>query len=255
METPPLKILISNDDGIFARGLAILEEACRTVGDVTVVAPDREQSGASHALTVTRPLRALQQSDGRYQVDGTPTDCVLLALETILDHKPDIVFSGINHGSNMGEDVLYSGTVAAAMEGLSVGIPGVALSFAGYGQLELIETQRDWVAELASRICSVKDFPRETLLNVNLPPVPGPDIKGLRVTKLGRRVYSDSLTRMQDPWGRDMFWIGAGKTSWSGDQDSDFRAVAEGYISVTPLHLDLTQYDRLETVRSWNLGG
>ncbi len=253
MEKRPLKILISNDDGIFARGLEILEQACRKVGDVTVVAPDREQSASSHSLTMTRPLRPVKRADGRYQVDGTPTDCVLLALETILDHRPDVVFSGINHGPNMGEDVLYSGTVAAAMEGLSVGIPGVAMSFAG-GKLELVETQLDWVAKLTSDICQVDDFPRETLLNVNLPPVPGSEIKGIRVTKLGRRVYSDSLTRMNDPWGRDIFWIGAGKTSWSGDEDSDFRAVEEGYISVTPLHFDLTQYDQLETVRSWNLG-
>lgn len=253
MEEPRLRILISNDDGIFARGLEILEQACRKVGDVTVVAPDREQSASSHSLTMTRPLRPVKRADGRYQVDGTPTDCVLLALETILDHRPDVVFSGINHGPNMGEDVLYSGTVAAAMEGLSVGIPGVAMSFAG-GKLELIETQLDWVAKLTSDICRVNDFPRETLLNVNLPPIPGSEIKGIRVTKLGRRVYSDSLTRMNDPWGRDMFWIGAGKSSWSGDEDSDFRAVEEGYISVTPLHLDLTQFDQLETVRSWNLG-
>ncbi len=253
MEKPPLKILISNDDGIFARGLEILEQACRKVGDVTVVAPDREQSASSHSLTMTRPLRPVKRADGRYQVDGTPTDCVLLALETILDHRPDVVFSGINHGPNMGEDVLYSGTVAAAMEGLSVGIPGVAMSFAG-GKLELIETQLDWIAKLTSDICRVDDFPRETLLNVNLPPIPGSEIEGIRVTKLGRRVYSDSLTRMNDPWGRDMFWIGAGKSSWSGDEDSDFRAVDEGFISVTPLHLDLTQYDQLETVRSWNLG-
>ncbi len=253
MEEPRLRILISNDDGIFARGLEILEQACRKVGDVTVVAPDREQSASSHSLTMTRPLRPVKRADGRYQVDGTPTDCVLLALETILDHRPDVVFSGINHGPNMGEDVLYSGTVAAAMEGLSVGIPGVAMSFAG-GKLELIETQLNWVAKLTSDICRVDDFPRETLLNVNLPPIPGSEIKGIRVTKLGRRVYSDSLTRMNDPWGRDMFWIGAGKSSWSGDEDSDFRAVEEGYISVTPLHLDLTQFDQLETVRSWNLG-
>ncbi len=253
MEKRPLKILISNDDGIFARGLEILEQACRKVGDVTVVAPDREQSASSHSLTMTRPLRPVKRADGRYQVDGTPTDCVLLALETILDHRPDFVFSGINHGPNMGEDVLYSGTVAAAMEGLSVGIPGVAMSFAG-AKLELIETQLEWIAKLTSDICQVDDFPMETLLNVNLPPVPGSEIKGIRVTKLGRRVYSDSLTRMNDPWGRDMFWIGAGKSSWSGDEDSDFRAVEEGYISVTPLHFDLTQYDQLETVRSWNLG-
>ena len=253
MEKRPLKILISNDDGILARGLEILEQACRKVGDVTVVAPDREQSASSHSLTMTRPLRPVKRADGRYQVDGTPTDCVLLALETILDHRPDIVFSGINHGSNMGEDVLYSGTVAAAMEGLSVGIPGVAMSFAGV-KLELIETQFDWIAKLTSDICRVDDFPRETLLNVNLPPIPGSEVKGIRVTKLGRRVYSDSLTRMNDPWGRDMFWIGAGKSSWSGDEDSDFRAVDEGYVSVTPLHFDLTQYDQLETVRSWTLG-
>ena len=160
MEKRPLKILISNDDGIFARGLEILEQACRKVGDVTVVAPDREQSASSHSLTMTRPLRPVKRADGRYQVDGTPTDCVLLALETILDHRPDVVFSGINHGPNMGEDVLYSGTVAAAMEGLSVGIPGVAMSFAG-GKFELIETQLDWVAKLTSDICRVDDFPRE----------------------------------------------------------------------------------------------
>ncbi len=253
MEKLPLKILISNDDGILARGLEILEQACRKVGDVTVVAPDREQSASSHSLTMTRPLRPVKRADGRYQVDGTPTDCVLLALETILDHRPDVVFSGINHGPNMGEDVLYSGTVAAAMEGLSVGIPGVAMSFAG-AKLEMIETQLDWIAKLTADICRVDDFPRETLLNVNLPPIHGSEIKGIRVTKLGRRVYSDSLTRMNDPWGRDMFWIGAGKSSWSGDEDSDFRAVDEGYVSVTPLHFDLTQYDQLETVRSWNLG-
>ena len=253
MEKPTLNILISNDDGIFARGLEILEEACRRVGDVTVVAPDREQSASSHALTMTRPLRPVKRSDGRYQVDGTPTDCVLLALETILDDPPDIIFSGINHGSNMGEDVLYSGTVAAAMEGLSVGIPGVAFSFVG-GKIELIETHAEWVATVAADICRVGDFPKETVLNVNFPPIPGSDIKGVRVTKLGRRVYSDSLTRMNDPWGREMFWIGAGKSSWSGDEESDFRAVAEGYISVTPLHLDLTQYDHIDTVASWNLG-
>ncbi|MEC4668860.1 MAG: 5'/3'-nucleotidase SurE [Nitrospirota bacterium] len=253
MEKPTLNILISNDDGIFARGLEILEEACRGVGHVTVVAPDREQSAASHALTMTRPLRPVKRSDGRYQVDGTPTDCVLLALETILDDRPDIIFSGINHGSNMGEDVLYSGTVAAAMEGLSLGIPGVAFSFAG-GDIELIETYAEWVEKLASDICRVHDFPKETLLNVNFPPISGSETRGIRVTKLGRRVYSDSLTKMNDPWGRDMFWIGGGKSSWSGDEESDFRAVAEGYISVTPLRLDLTHYDHIDMVRSWNLG-
>lgn len=249
-----MRILVSNDDGVFARGIEVLEEACRCVGEVTVVAPDREQSAASHSLTMFRPLRPIQTGDGRWKVDGTPTDCVVLALETILDEGPDLVFSGINHGANMGEDVLYSGTVAVAMEALSVGIPGVAISFAG-SKIELMETQREWVRRLTADIAAVKGFPKETLLNINLPPVPGGEIRGIRVTKLGRRVYSDSLSRMKDPWGRDIYWIGGGTSSWSGGEDSDFRAVAEGYISVTPLHVDLTQYDQMELVRSWNLGG
>lgn len=249
-----MKILLSNDDGILARGLQILEEACREVGDVTVVAPDREQSAASHSLTMSRPLRPVDRGGGRYQVDGTPTDCVLLALEMILGERPDIVFSGVNHGPNMGEDVLYSGTVAAAMEGLFVGIPGVALSFAGRN-LETMETHQDWIRRLVRKITRVENFPDRTLLNVNLPPIPGDEIKGISVTKLGSRVYSDSLSTMQDRWGRDLVWIGGGQTSWSGDGESDFQAVADGHISVTPLHVDLTQHDYLELVRSWNLGG
>lgn len=249
-----MKILVSNDDGILARGIEVLEAACRRVADVTVVAPDRQQSAASHSLTMFRPLRPTMVSEGRYQLDGTPTDCVLLALELLFDEKPAFVFSGVNHGPNMGEDVLYSGTVAAAMEGLSLGIPGVALSFAGEGS-KLIPSQKAWVERLVASVSKVGSFPRDTLLNVNFPPVAGDQIKGVRVTTLGRRMYSESLTRMKDPWGRELFWIGGGRSSWSGRDDSDFRAVAEGYISVTPLHFDLTNYELLETVRSWNLAG
>jgi len=248
-----LRLLISNDDGIHARGITVLADVCRTLGDVTVVAPDREQSGASHSLTLQRPLRPVRRPDGAYQVDGTPTDCVLLALGALLDHKPDYVLSGINHGPNMGEDVLYSGTVAAAMEGLSVGIPGIALSFAG-GELELLDTQRAWIERLVRDVLEVRDFPRETLLNVNLPPVPGGDIQGIRVTTLGNRVFSGSLVQTQDPWGREVFWIGGGQISWSGREDSDFRAVRDGFISVTPLHVDLTNYALLEAVDGWRLG-
>ena len=247
-----MKILLSNDDGIFARGLEILEEVCRDVGSVTVVAPDREQSAASNSLTISRPLRVVDRGGGRFQVDGTPTDCVLLALDTIMPEPPNFVISGINHGTNMGEDVLYSGTVAAAMEGLSLGIPGMALSSAG-GDAKIIDSQRDWIRRLVANVLAVEDFPKETLLNVNLPRVPGPEVKGIRVTKLGRRFYSDSLRQMKDPWGQDIYWIGAGKGNWSGGEDSDFRAVADGYISVTPLHVDLTRYDSLDLVRSWNL--
>jgi len=233
----------------------VLADVCRTIGRVTVVAPDREQSGASHALTLNRPIRAERHPDGAYQVDGTPTDCVLLALGALVSDKPDFVVSGINHGPNMGEDVLYSGTVAAAMEGLSLGIPGIAISFAG-NRLERethLAGQRDWLIRLLKGATARQDFPKETLLNVNLPPLPADAIKGIRVTTLGRRVFSDSLTETHDPWGRKMYWIGGGQVSWSGREDSDFRAVQDGYVSVTPLHVDLTNYSLLEKVSSWRL--
>ncbi|MDH3456990.1 MAG: 5'/3'-nucleotidase SurE [Gemmatimonadota bacterium] len=249
-----MNILLSNDDGVLARGLEVLAEVCRSVGTVTVVAPDREQSGSSHSLTLGRPLRSTRRQDGSIQVDGTPTDCVLLALGALLDDKPDFVFSGINHGPNMGEDVLYSGTVAAAMEGLSYGIPSVALSLAG-DDVALLESHRPWLDRIVQGAVHVEHFPKETLLNVNLPPIPGDDIRGIRVTTLGRRVYSDSLLRTTDPWGRPGYWIGGGHISWSGSQDSDFQAIEEHFISVTPLHLDLTNYALLEDVRAWNLGG
>ena len=248
-----MRILISNDDGILSRGIGVLVDVCRKVGDVTVVAPDREQSGASHSLTLARPLRPVKRGEKMYQVDGTPTDCILLALNALLDEKPDFVFSGVNHGPNMGEDVLYSGTVAAAMEGLSAGIPGVAVSFAG-SDIELIETQREWLERLARDIVKVRSFPAETLLNINLPPIAGDEIAGIRVTTLGNRVFEGSIVTSKDPWGRKVHWIGGGHISWSGREDSDFRAVQEGYISITPLHVDLTNYGLLKAVSAWDLG-
>jgi len=248
-----LRLLISNDDGILARGIGVLTDVCRALGEVSVVAPDREQSGASHSLTLQRPLRAVRRPDGSHQVDGTPTDCVLLALGALLPEKPDFVLSGINHGPNMGEDVLYSGTVAAAMEGLSAGIPGIALSFAG-GELEHLDSHRPWIERLLRDALSVSPFPQETLLNINLPPIPADQIRGIRVTTLGNRVYAGSLLRTSDPWGREVFWIGGGQISWTGREDSDFRAVREGFISVTPLHVDLTNYALLEAVSGWRLG-
>ncbi len=248
-----MNILITNDDGIHARGLEVLAHVCRRIGEVAVVAPDREQSGASHSLTLHRPLRPVHRRESVYQVDGTPTDCVLLALGELLDVRPDFVFSGINHGPNMGEDVLYSGTVAAAMEGLSLGIPGVSVSLAG-GDLDLLDSHREWLDRLVKGIVRVDVFPNDTLLNVNLPPIPGEDIKGIRATTLGKRVYSESLVETKDPWGRTVYWIGGGQISWSGREDCDFRAVQEGFISVTPLHLDLTNYTLLEDVRQWKLG-
>ena len=247
-----MNILCSNDDGILAPGLALLADACREVGEVTVVAPDREQSGTSHSLTLHRPLRPARRPDGAFQVDGTPTDCVMLALETLMPERPDFVFSGVNHGPNMGEDVLYSGTVSAAMEGVMLGVPGVAISFAG-GDPEIMGTYRETLVRLIRRITSAEDYPRNTLLNINLPRMPASEVKGLRVTRLGSRYFSDSLTRMKDPWGREIMWIGGGTITWTGGEDADHAAVAEGYISVTPLHMDLTNYSLIETVRGWRL--
>lgn len=249
-----MNILVSNDDGILAPGLGVLAEACQTVGTVTVVAPDREQSGTSHSLTMHRPVRPARRPDGAFQVDGTPTDCVLLALGALLTERPDFVFSGVNHGPNMGEDVLYSGTVAAAMEAVTLGVPGIAISYAGpTSDLTTLQSYRDLLVRLIGRIVRVKDFPKETLLNINLPPIAADQVRGIKVTQLGSRFFQESLTRMSDPWGHEIFWIGGGTIHWTGGENSDHRAVADGFISITPLHMDLTNYRLLETVREWSL--
>jgi 5'-nucleotidase len=249
-----MRFLASNDDGILAHGLECLVAAAEPLGEVTVVAPDREQSATSHSLTLHHPLRPMKRGDRRWQVDGTPTDCVMLALEALMPVKPDWVLSGINHGQNMGEDVLYSGTVAAAMEGLSLGVPAIAISFAG-GDLRADVTRlRDQVPTLTrvlKHIVALPSFPRSTLLNINLPPVSGDEVKGIRLTRLGRRVYSQSVTELKDPWGRQIYWIGGGDISWTGEDDSDFRAIQDGYVSITPLHLDLTHHTLLQDARTW----
>jgi 5'-nucleotidase len=249
-----MHILVTNDDGILAPGLALLADVCRQVATVTVIAPDREQSGTSHSLTLHRPLRPTRRADGAWQIDGTPTDCVMLAIQALMPEGPDFVFSGVNHGPNMGEDVLYSGTVAAAMEAVMLGVPGIGISFSG-NRPETLATYRDLLVDLVRRITSAPNFPADTLLNVNLPVVAAGEVKGIRVTKLGSRVFSESLTRMKDPWGKEIFWIGGGTITWTGDEETDHAAVREGYLSVTPLHMDLTNYNLLETVRGWSLEG
>lgn len=249
-----MHILVSNDDGILAPGLALLADACQAVGTVTIVAPDREQSGTSHSLTMHRPVRPARRPDGSWQVDGTPTDCVLLALGTLMPERPAFVFSGVNHGPNMGEDVLYSGTVSAAMEGVTLGVPSVAVSFAGpSNDIETMESYRDILRRLVRRIVQVESFPPSTVLNINLPRCGAPEVKGIKVTALGSRYFQDSLTRMKDPWGKEIYWIGGGTIHWTGDAESDHSVVADGYISITPLHLDLTNYKLIETVRGWSL--
>jgi 5'-nucleotidase len=249
-----MNILVTNDDGILAPGVALLADVCGQVGTVTVVAPDREQSGTSHSLTLHRPLRPARRPDGAWQVDGTPTDCVMLAVQALMPEPPAFVFSGVNHGPNMGEDVFYSGTVAAAMEAVTLGVPGVGISFTG-SQPEMLGTYAPLLVQLVRQITSVETFPAQMLLNINLPAVPASEVQGIRVTKLGSRFFSESLTRMKDPWGREIFWIGGGTITWTGTENCDHLAVAEGYISVTPLHMDLTNYSLLETVKGWSLEG
>lgn len=245
-------ILCTNDDGYLAPGIGILSEAARGLGEVRVVAPDREQSAMSHALTMHFPLRARKVRDGVHHVDGTPTDCVAVAVGALLERKPDLVLSGINHGPNMGEDVLYSGTVAGAMEATILGIPAIAVSYAGR-EAEHMASYGPLLEKLLPQMVRTGAFPRETLLNINLPPIPAEQVKGVQVTRLARRVYLDSLTKAVDPNGRPYFWIGGGEVEWSAPEGTDFHAINAGYVSVTPLHLDLTNHALLADVAAWNL--
>jgi len=247
-----MRILCTNDDGYLALGMEVLASAARSLGSVTVVAPDREQSATSNSLTLHHPLRVRRAGDGSLVVDGTPTDCVILAVNELMDERPDVCFSGINHGSNMGEDVLYSGTVAGAMEATVIGIPAISISFAG-DAFEDLSAWEDIVTSVLRGIIERDDFPANTLFNVNLPPIDPAQVQGVRITSLGKRRYSDSLTKALDPSGREYYWIGGGEVSWTGAKDSDFAAIREGYISVTPLHLDLTNYKLLEEIRGWRL--
>jgi 5'-nucleotidase len=245
--------LVTNDDGYLAPGIKSLARALERLGDIVVVAPDREQSATSHSLTLHRPLRMRQTTSNWYHVDGTPTDCVMLAVDAILDQRPDYVFSGINHGGNMGEDVSYSGTVSAAMEGTMLGIPSVAISLVG-GDEQWLEGYESVVQRLAERIIAApaRDlFPGDTLLNVNLPDRDPATVKGVQITTLGKRVYADSVVVDKDPHGKTYYWIGGGAPTWEGPEGSDYLAVEAGYVSITPIHLDLTHHRAIAGLEKW----
>ncbi|HEX8690992.1 MAG TPA: 5'/3'-nucleotidase SurE [Longimicrobium sp.] len=246
-------ILCTNDDGYLAPGLGVLAKAARALGEVHVVAPDREQSATSHSLTMHVPIRARQVAERTHYVTGTPTDCVMLGVEALLPRRPDFVLSGVNHGMNMGEDVLYSGTVSAAMEATIFGIPAVAVSYAGRGDVDHLEAYGPLLERLLRQIVGRGGFPPETLLNVNLPAIPPEQVRGVRVTRLGRRVFTDAFMQGRDPSGRPYYWIGGGNIEWQLHEGTDFHAVAEGCVSVTPLHLDLTNHALLEHVAGWKL--
>jgi 5'-nucleotidase len=246
-----MRILVTNDDGIHFPALAALKQALAPFGDVTIVAPDRDQSATSHSLTLNRPFRIHRHGPDVYSVDGTPTDCVVAAYYGLLDHRPDLVVSGINNGPNMGEDVFYSGTVAAAIEGCLQGAAAIATSLVS----REIPDYADPAAFVARLVRKVLDhgLPRRQLLNVNIPYRPWDAIAGVRVTRLGSRTYQDTLIRKVDPRGRDYYWIGGADAVWEPTEGTDFHAVSEGYVSVTPLRLDLTDDPAVEDMRRWEL--
>jgi 5'-nucleotidase len=244
-----MRILLSNDDGYFAPGLAALEQALAPLADITVVAPERDRSGASNSLTLDRPLMLRQAPSGYYYVNGTPTDCVHLAVTGMLDHMPDMVISGINHGANMGDDTIYSGTVAAATEGYLLGIPSIAVSLASHNA-QHFDTAARVVAELAQRI--QRQPPTEPmLLNVNVPDRAWSDLGGLAVTRLGKRHKAESVVKTTNPRGQTVYWVGAAGLAQDAGEGTDFHAVANGFVSITPLQMDLTRFSQMDSVNAW----
>jgi 5'-nucleotidase len=243
------RILLTNDDGIHSDGLIKLEEALKEVGDVYVVAPSSEMSGASHSLTLARPLRIRQVDNRHWSIDGTPTDCVTLALNKILpaDERPDICVSGINHGGNLGDDATYSGTVAGALEATILGVPGVALSLVARDNFDFKEAAS--FAVIAVRKVLEEGLPEGTLLNVNIPPG---ELKGVKVTRQGMKNARPVITEHIDPRGKPYFWIGEEYFNTDAVEGTDYYAIKRGYISVTPLRSDMTDHQALTAIEAWN---
>lgn len=244
-----MKILVSNDDGYLARGINVLADALADVGDVVVVAPDRNYSGASNSLTLHSPLRIHEVAKDRYFVNGTPSDCVHLALSGFLEDDPDIVVSGINHGANLGDDVIYSGTVAAAMEGRYLGLPAIAVSLVGQ-RPEHFETAAQVAVDLVGRLD--KDvLPSDVLLNVNVPDRPFAELAGLDATRLGFRHRSEPLVQTHDPQGKEIYWIGPAGPGQDAGPGTDFYAIERGAVAVSPLQIDLTRHAALPALTQW----
>ena len=244
-----MNILISNDDGLYAPGIRALAKELATIAAIKVVAPDRNRSGASNSLTLTRPLIVNAMDDATYGVEGTPTDCVHLALTGLFDFNFDMVVSGINEGANLGDDILYSGTVAAAMEGRYLGLPAIAVSLAGEKPYDY-ETAAIIVKQLVLQM-KATSLPSQTILNVNIPNRPLAEIKGMQVTRLGTRHSAEQSIKDADPRGRVIYWIGLPGIEADSGVGTDFYAVNSGYVSITPLHIDLTNYKLFDQLSSW----
>jgi 5'-nucleotidase len=253
-------ILVTNDDGIDSPGLLALKQALTAVGQVSVIAPDHNWSAAGHSKTMHKPLRInkvhLADGDHAYSTDGAPSDCVAIAILGFLQQKVDLVVSGVNKGSNMGDDITYSGTVAAAMEGIIWGVPAIAVSLDGYIAEEPELNNFDLASRIAAKVAAralQEGWQADTLLNVNVPNVEEKQIKGLEITRLGRRGYQDELIVRTDPYGRHYYWIGGGKPTMVNEQGTDIRAIADGKVSVTPIHLDLTNHALIAALEKWQL--
>ncbi len=244
-----MRILISNDDGYFSPGIACLALHLSRIAEVVVVAPERDRSGASNSLTLDRPLKLRTAASGFYYVNGTPTDCVHLAVTGMLDHQPDIVVSGINAGANMGDDTIYSGTVAAATEGFLLGIPAIAISLVGHN-LTHYETAARVAVDLVQRFAS-QTHEQPWLINVNVPDVPYEALQGMEVTRLGKRHKAEPVIKAQSPTGETVYWVGAAGRAQDAGEGTDFNAVRQNRVSLTPLQIDLTQYSQLDAVRHW----
>ncbi len=244
-----MRILLSNDDGYQADGLATLALSLRDIAELDIVAPDRNQSGASHSLTLDRPLRVGKTRDGMYFVNGTPTDCVHLALTGLFDSDPDMVIAGINHGANLGDDTLYSGTVAAAAEGRFLGLPAIAVSLVGE-EPRHFDTAGRAIRDIVSQLHDHPLSP-DTTLNVNVPDVPFGELQGIRATRLGYRHRAEPVIKSLDPKGRPVYWVGPPGTGQDAGPGTDFHAVENGYVSVTPMRFDLTERSALEHLATW----
>jgi 5'-nucleotidase len=244
-----MKILVSNDDGYLATGINVLTDTLCEIADVVVVAPDRNRSAASNSLTLHDPLRVSKYGENRYKVNGTPSDCVHLALTGLLEEEPDLVVSGINHGANLGDDVIYSGTVAAAMEGRFLGLPTIAVSLVGH-KLTHFDTAARIAAELVQRL--EKDpLPKEFIFNVNVPDRPYDELTGIKVARLGFRHKSEPIVKSEDPHGRTIFWVGPAGPGQDAGEGTDFHALNEGAAAITPLKIDLTRHEALPQVVEW----
>ena len=245
-----MHFLISNDDGITARGIEVLSRRMSELGKVTIVAPDQDRSGASNSLTLDSPVRIREIDERMFRVTGTPTDCVHIALTGLLESDPDMVVSGINAGGNLGDDVIYSGTVAAAMEGRFLGFPAIAVSLVFNDKPRYFETAAEAITLLVQRLRE-DPLPADTILNINVPDLAWTDIGGFEVTRLGHRHRAEPTIRELDPRGRPMYWIGPAGAEQDAGPGTDFDAIRRGYISVTPIHVDLTRYQALDQVAGW----